>query len=336
MNKYYNLAEGLKKKQYTWLVTGCAGFIGSNISIRLLELNQKVIGLDNFATGYQKNVNDISLHDKTKKLWKFVNADINDSASLKSNLSGVDFVIHQAALGSVPRSMVDPISSHQNNVDGFIKILWESHLAKIKKFVFASSSSVYGSDQNLPKIENNIGYSLSPYAATKRIDEIYAETFCHCYNFPTVGLRYFNVFGPRQSPDGPYAAVIPIWIDAVKNQKNIFINGDGSNTRDFCYIENVVQANILAALSENKCDGKVFNIAFEQSTSLLELYQNIKSEIQSRLPDLKIDKPIHREARAGDIPHSLADTKLAKTYLGYSPEIDVKSGLKMTIDYFFN
>lgn len=334
MNKYQSLARNLAENSQKWLVTGAAGFIGSNIAIRLLELNQNVIGIDNFSTGTKSNIKDIEQAAKKNNQWNFIETDITDQKSLKKSLSGVDYVIHHAALGSVPQSLTDPISANKNNVDGFVKVLWESKQAQVKKLIYASSSSVYGSDQNLPKKENSIGHALSPYAATKRIDEIYAETFLHCYQLPIVGLRYFNVFGPRQSPDGPYAAVIPIWIDAMKNQKEVFINGDGSYTRDFCYIENVVQANILAALSDDKCNGKVFNIAYEQSTSLLELYQYLKSEVQKVNPKLNIEKPHHREFRVGDIPHSLADVGLAKSHLGYHPEVDVKGGIKKTVEYF--
>ncbi len=336
MNKYQTLAQNLANNPQKWLVTGAAGFIGSNIAIRLLELNQTVIGIDNFSTGSKSNIKDIEKFANKTNQWSFIETDITDQKSLKNSLSGIDYVIHHAALGSVPQSMTDPVEAHKNNVDGFVKVLWESAQAKVKKFVYASSSSVYGSDQTLPKKENSIGHALSPYAATKRIDEIYAETFFHCYQLPVVGLRYFNIFGPRQSPDGPYAAVIPIWIDAMKNQKEVFINGDGSYTRDFCYIENVVQANILAALSEDKCNGKVFNIAYEQSTSLLALYQHLKSEIQKLDPKLNIEKPVHLEFRAGDIPHSLADVSLAKSHLGYHPDVDVKIGLKKTVEYFLN
>ena len=336
MSKYQTLAQHLKNNPQKWLITGAAGFIGSNIAIRLLELNQTVIGIDNFSTGSKANIKDIQETAKKNDQWSFLEADITDQKSLQKSLSGVDYVIHHAALGSVPQSLTDPISAHKDNVDGFIKVLWESQQAGVKKFIYASSSAVYGSDQSLPKKENSIGHALSPYAATKRIDEIYAETFFHCYKLPTIGLRYFNVFGPRQSPNGPYAAVIPIWIDALKNQKEVFINGDGSNTRDFCHIENVIQANILAALSEDKCNNKVFNIANEQSTSLLELYLHLKSELLKLNPQLSIEKPIHREFRAGDIPHSLADVSLAKSHLGYHPEVDVKTGLKKTVEYFFS
>lgn len=331
MNSFQKIKDHLNGKSYRWLVTGAAGFIGSNICHTLLDLGQNVIGLDNFSTGLKRNI--IELDARKEKNWQFIEADIGQPKSYAEALLNCDFVLHQAAIGSVPRSIKDPISSHTANVDGFIKILEAAKEAKVKKFVFASSSSVYGDEAGLPKVEDRVGNLLSPYAATKKINEIYAAVFQRCYNLPTVGLRYFNVFGPRQNPAGPYAAVIPLWIQNTLDSQAILINGDGSYSRDFCYVENAVQANLLAALSDNKCNGQVYNIAYGNRTTLLQLAELITGEIQKQLPDSSPQKVKHQEFRAGDIPHSLANIEKAKQDFGYNPTVDVRLGLQKTVAY---
>ncbi len=331
MDSYKEIKERLQGKSYRWLVTGAAGFIGSNICHTLLDLGQNVIGLDNFATGLKEN--RVELDARKMKNWQFVEADICQPTSYLKAIANCDFVLHQAAIGSVPRSIKDPITSHTANVDGFIKILEAAKEANVKKFVFASSSSVYGDEPELPKVEGRVGNLLSPYAATKKINEIYASVFHKCYSLPTVGLRYFNVFGPRQNPAGPYAAVIPLWIKNTLESEAIQINGDGSYSRDFCYVENAVQANLLAALSSNLCDGQVYNIAFGQRTTLLQLAQIISEETKKTFPSLKLPKAVHEKFRAGDIPHSLANIEKAKKELGYDPKVNIELGLQKTIEY---
>ena len=313
------------------LVTGAAGFIGSNLVLRLLELNQKVIGVDNFATGQIANIHEIKKL-KNKK-FSFIKADIQNYTLCKKAFKKADYILHQAAIGSVPRSIKDPLYSHDSNVSGFITTLKAAADCKVKKFVYASSSAVYGDSPTLPKKEDNTGKTLSPYAATKAIDELYAQVFARTYKIPVIGLRYFNVFGPRQSPKGPYAAVIPLWVDAMFNGKSVFVNGDGSYSRDFCYIENVVQANILAATSDENINSHVFNIANGDRTTLLELFNHIKNAILAIDAHKKIAPPTHREFRDGDIPHSLADISRARELIGYEPVVRVGEGLKKTVAF---
>jgi UDP-N-acetylglucosamine 4-epimerase len=320
----------------TWLVTGAAGFIGSSLCMHLLETGQKVIGLDNFATGLKKNINEIGKYaEKNKYSWTFHKGDIQDPKVNKKAMRKVDYVLHQAAIGSVPRSIENPLFSHASNVDGFIKVLDAARNAGVKKLIYASSSAVYGDEPNLPKVEKRTGECLSPYATTKAIDELYAKVFNRCYKMPVVGLRYFNVFGPRQDPNGPYAAVIPLWIDAAVKQKKSLIYGDGSNSRDFCYIANVIQANILAAQSPSHTNGKVYNIAYGARTDLNELHAMIQAGINKINPKIKTLKPEYKQPRSGDIPHSHADISEAKKDLGYAPEVDVSRGLIQTIEYHF-
>ena len=283
MTKYEELQEYLKNNQTSWLISGVAGFIGSNLLEKLLVLNQKVIGLDNFDTGYQKNI-DEAINDANEivgkdvsKNFKFIKGDIKSFNDCKQACRGVDYVLHQAALGSVPRSIEDPISTNEANIDGFINMLVASKDSKVKRFVYAASSSSYGDNVDLPKVENMIGNPLSPYAVTKLVNEHYASVFAKNYDFKTIGLRYFNIFGKRQDPNGAYAAVIPKWISSILNKESVYINGDGETSRDFCFIDNAVQTNILAALTKNsEATDQVYNVALNDKTSLNELYGMIE------------------------------------------------------------
>lgn len=332
-NMYENLKNHLMQHQYRWLITGVAGFIGSNLLQSLLELNQKVVGLDDFSTGHQHNLDDVlsCVDPKLKDNFIFHQGDICSINDCRKAVNNIDYVLHQAALGSVPRSIKTPELTNAVNVDGFLNMLIAAKDVHVKQFVYASSSSVYGDSPILPKVENHIGNLLSPYAVSKYTNELYAKAFDNCYNLQTIGLRYFNVFGARQDPYSVYAAVIPSWVATFLNGKAPYINGDGSTTRDFCYIDNVIQANLLAALTENeKAVGKVYNIAFGEQTSLNQLYELIKCELNI---DAKI-KPIYKDFRLGDVKHSLADITQAKKLLGYMPAYDVKSGLKVAMDWY--
>lgn len=319
--KYEEVQEQLRGNPKKWCVTGAAGFIGSHLVEKLLSLNQVVIGIDNYSTGFQRNIAAFS-----SSSFKFLELDIQNIKS--SQLEGVDYVLHQAALGSVPRSLVDPIKSHESNVSGFIQMLLAAREAQVRQFVYASSSSVYGDAAQLPMVEERLGQLLSPYAATKRIGEIYAQTFSKCYELNSVGLRYFNVFGPRQDPRGDYSAVIPRWIQAILDKQTCQIYGDGETSRDFSYIDNIVQANLLAALSG--LSSGVFNIACGDKLSLTELYNLIAEEMLGA----QFIKPIYKEFRSGDIRHSFADISLARAKLGYQPTIQAREGIKMTISAF--
>ncbi len=321
------------KEQKTWLITGCAGFIGSNLLESLLVNNQKVIGLDNFITGYQHNLDEVRTI-VGENLWKnftFIQGDIRNFDICLYTTRGVDIVLHQAALGSVPRSINDPIASHETNVTGFLNLLKACVDNKVKRFVYASSSSVYGDHPDLPKQEYKIGNQLSPYAVTKYSSELYANVFAKTYGIEVIGLRYFNVFGKRQDPNGAYAAVIPLWFKAILNNESPFINGDGTNSRDFCYIDNVVQMNLLCGLINSK-DGvnKVYNVAFGRQTTLNELFGYIKNLVDS---NSKI-RPIYRENRIGDIAHSLADISLAQKLIGYKPVYNLCEGLELAANWY--
>jgi UDP-N-acetylglucosamine 4-epimerase len=316
-------------------VTGAAGFIGSHLCERLLSLGQRVVGIDNFSTGSPKNIDAIreSISPPSAALFTFFEQDIRDREGLVSLVQRhtPEIVLHQAALGSVPRSIVDPVASHQSNVDGFINTLEASRLAQVKRFVYASSSSVYGDIQESPKVEGRVGDCLSPYAATKKIDEIYAQVFGRVYGIETVGLRYFNVFGARQDPNGPYAAVIPRWLAAMSRKEQIVIYGDGSTSRDFCYVANVVQANILAATvsSSNRVINSVVNVACGATTTLGELQQMLRAQVAKAkgFSAEDIPEPKYEPFRKGDIAHSLADISLAKDALGYYPSHSVEEGI---------
>lgn len=322
--------QNLKK---TWLVTGVAGFIGSHLTETLLKNNQKVIGLDNFLTGKKENIEDVISQIPQDKLnnFTFIEGDIRDYKTCCDATKDVDYVLHQAALGSIPRSLKDPLTSNDVNVTGFLNILRASAENKVSQFVYASSSSVYGDSQDLPKVESNIGNLLSPYATSKRTNELYGQVFYRCYGIPTIGLRYFNVFGPRQDPNSVYAAVIPLWVRSLVDHQPCYINGDGLNSRDFCYIDNVVQANIKAALSQNsQAYGEVFNVAFGKRTTLLELYAFIKRYVVAD----ENAQPIYRENRPGDVKHSLANINKAKELLEYNPAYSLEEGLKITVEWF--
>jgi UDP-N-acetylglucosamine 4-epimerase len=318
--------------QKTWLVTGVAGFIGSHLLETLLKNDQKIIGLDNFLTGKRQNIDDVLIKLPKEKTNNFIflEGDIRDFKTCCEVTNGVDYVLHQAALGSIPRSLNDPITTNDINVTGFLNILRAAEQNKVSRFVYASSSSVYGDSKTLPKVENNIGNLLSPYATSKRTNELYGKAFHHCYSISTIGLRYFNVFGPRQDPESMYAAVIPLWMRSLLKHKSCYINGDGLNSRDFCYVDNIVQANIKAALTQNSQSyGEIFNIAFGKRTNLLDLYALIKEYLGM---DVNI-KPIHREKRPGDVMHSLANIDKAKNFLGYNPLYSLEEGLKITAEW---
>jgi UDP-N-acetylglucosamine/UDP-N-acetylgalactosamine 4-epimerase len=305
------------------LVTGGAGFIGSHIVDFLINKNYKVRVLDNLSTGSMKNVE----HNLCKDNFEFVWGDISDINSVRKACDGIDLICHQAALGSVPRSIDDPLTSHKSNVNGFLNVLMSAREHNIKRVVYASSSSVYGDDENLPKVENVIGKQLSPYAVTKYIDELYARVFVDLYDLECIGLRYFNVFGPRQSVSGPYPAVVPIFVDKLKNKQRPTINGDGSYTRDFTHVYNVAQANFLSLETEDKrCFGEIFNIGDGKQTSILEAFNLIKNK-------LKIDlDPIFGEVRKGDVPHTKADISKANRLLGYKPQISFVEGVNMMLE----
>ena len=329
----------------TWLVTGAAGFIGSNIVEKLLILKQKVIAFDNFSTGHKNNLKlakknaedffalaDIKFNEKN---FSFIEGDIRNLLDCHKACKDVNFVLHQAALGSVPRSLKNPILTNEVNISGFLNILVAARDANVDNFVYAASSSTYGDHKALPKIEENIGKPLSPYAVTKLANEIYADVFFKSYGFNSIGLRYFNVFGKRQDPNSTYAAVIPLWIDSLINDKQVTINGDGETSRDFCYIDNVVQANIISALSKNSSSlNQVYNIAAGKRTSLIDLYNLIKKQLSYHI-EIKSDlKPIYGPFRDGDVRHSLADISKAQKKLGYIPFNDIESGMKLTIESY--
>lgn len=331
MLSYEELKSELKRSPKTWLITGCGGFIGSNLLEELLRLNQKVVGLDNFSTGFKSNLTDVNVSvGELFNNFTLIEGDIRDLDVCLNAVKGVDIVLHQAALGSVPRSIKDPLNSHQSNVDGFINMLNACRVCGVKRFVYASSSSVYGDDEGLPKIESRVGNVLSPYAATKKINEIYSNVFWRVYGLETIGLRYFNVFGKRQDPNGAYAAVIPKWYKSFIKNEEIFINGDGSTSRDFCFVDNVVQMNLLAGSTVNsKAFGEVFNCAFSATTSLLDLFTNIKLSLAPYLAiDISERKAEFKEFRTGDIKHSHANIEKAAGLLGYKPTHDIKAGLK--------
>ncbi len=335
--QYNYIREQLLKNQKTWLITGVAGFIGSNLAEALLKLNQRVIGLDNFSTGHKHNLEQIkeSITDKQWKNFNFQEGDITNFETCQTITKDVDIVLHQAALGSVPRSIDNPILTNHNNVTGFLNMLTAAKDNGIKRFVYASSSSVYGDSQELPKVEKRIGNLLSPYAVTKYVNELYMGVFQKCYGMEAIGLRYFNVFGKRQDPNGAYAAVMPKWISQILNGEDVFINGDGETSRDFTYIDNVVQANILAGTTTNeKAFGEAFNTAIGGRETLNNLYQAIVKGVKENLPELEIKKPIYRDFRAGDIRHSNANIDKIQKLLGYKPTHTLESGLKESIEWY--
>lgn len=328
--------EELKYGQKVWLVTGVAGFIGSNLLETLLKLNQKVVGLDNFATGYQRNLDEVKreVTDAQWDLFSFIEGDIRNLADCNLACSGVDFVLHQAALGSVPRSIADPIATNATNIDGFLNMLLAARDAGVRNFVYAASSSTYGDHPGLPKVEKTIGNPLSPYAVTKYVNELYADVFFKAYGFNTIGLRYFNVFGKRQDPNGAYAAVIPKWTASIIGDEDVYINGDGSTSRDFCFVENAIQANLLAALTnDERARNQVYNVAFGGRTDLNQLFNVLRDTLQSYGICYK-RSPIYRDFRSGDVKHSQADIDKAKNFLGYEPQFDVVSGIAKAMPWY--
>lgn len=329
--------EQLKSHSYRWLVTGAAGFIGSNLAEALLRLNQDVIGFDNFATGKKQNLEELKsvLSEEQWSRFSFVEGDICDLAACQRACQGVDFVLHQAALGSVPRSIEDPIAANASNVTGFLNMLVAARDQKAKRFVYAASSSTYGDSPVLPKKEDNIGRPLSPYAVTKYVNELYADVFGRCYGLETIGLRYFNIFGPRQDPNGAYAAVIPRWISAMMRGEPTQIYGDGETSRDFCYVENAVQANLLAALAQNPdATQQVYNVAVHGRTTLNELFMMLRERLLPHFPHLAEYKPVYGDFRPGDVRHSQADVSKAIRLLGYKPTHSVSQGLDAALAWY--
>jgi len=321
-----------KLKSSKILVTGGAGFIGSNLCETLLELGAQVICLDNFATGKRENLEIF----KNNSMFTLIEGDIRNLDTCHKAAKGVDYILHEAALGSVPRSLKDPITSNEVNVSGFLNMLVAARDAKVKRFVYAASSSTYGDSENLPKVENIIGKPLSPYAITKYVNELYADIFKSAYNLDTIGLRYFNVFGRKQDPNGAYAAVIPKFVIQLMNHESPVINGDGTFSRDFTYIDNVVQMNLLALTSDNKESlNEVYNTAFGDRTNLLELTSLLKEYLSVYDPEIANIEIKHGPNRAGDIPHSLASVDKAKNSLGYNPKYDIKSGLKKAVEWYW-
>jgi UDP-N-acetylglucosamine 4-epimerase len=321
----------------TWLVTGCAGFIGSNLLERLLRLGQNVVGLDNFSTGFRDNLEQVedAVGPESWASFRFIEGDIRSLETCRAACEGVDIVLHQAALGSVPRSIDDPITSHASNVTGFLNMLVAARDAKVGRFVYAASSAAYGDSPALPKVEEVIGNPLSPYAAGKFMNELYAGVFARCYGMETIGLRYFNVFGPRQDPDGAYAAVIPKWIAAMLRGETVYINGDGETARDFCFIENVVQVNLLAGLVRNPAAlNQVYNVAVGEQTSLNQLFALLREFLALNDPDFICGDPTYRDFRPGDVRFSRADIGKAKRLLGYRPTHRVREGLERAIDWY--
>jgi UDP-N-acetylglucosamine 4-epimerase len=334
---YHALLQQLERTPRTWLVTGAAGFIGSNLVETLLRSRQRVVGLDNFATGHIANLRQVRqlLPGFFKKNFRFIEGNITDTKICRRACRGVDYVLHQAALGSVPRSIEQPLDSHASNVTGFVTILTAARDAEVRRLVYASSSSVYGDHPSLPKQEDTLGDLLSPYAATKFINEIYAEVFSRCYRVQTVGLRYFNVFGPRQDPEGPYAAVIPKWVAALLHDEPVHIYGDGRTSRDFCYIANAVQANLLAATTRRRgAVNQVYNVALNERTTLNDLFRLIRDLLAERHPRIARIKPVYHDFRRGDVRHSQADVTKAHDLLGYQPTHRLAEGLNEALTFY--
>ena len=340
MMKYHSMQDELRAKPRSWLVTGAAGFIGSNLIEKLLHLDQYVVGLDNFSTGRQNNLEQVraSVGMKAWDRFTYYTGDITDAADCQRSVKDVDYVLHQAALGSVPRSIADPLTTHQSNVNGFLQMLDAARKAKVQRFVYASSSSVYGDSPDLPKVETKIGNPLSTYALTKSINEQYAAVYALNYGFSTIGLRYFNVFGRRQDPQGVYAAVIPRWINDLSKGNSCLINGDGLTSRDFCYVANVVQANLLAATTvSHDAVNQVYNIAVSERTTLIDLFFAIRNGLVALAPkynNIRDLQPSYGPFRGGDIRHSLANIEKAKQLLGYMPTHTLVEGLSETLPWY--
>jgi UDP-N-acetylglucosamine 4-epimerase len=336
---YQQLQTRLLAEPHTWLVTGVAGFIGSNLLEALLKLNQRVVGLDNFATGHQRNLDEVQTL-VTPAQWanfQFREGDIRNLVDCQEASEGVDYILHQAALGSVPRSLEDPITTNATNITGFLNMLVVARDAKVRRFIYAASSSTYGDHPGLPKVEDTIGKPLSPYAVTKYVNELYADVFGKTYGLQCIGLRYFNVFGPRQDPNGAYAAVIPKWIASMIKGDPVYINGDGETSRDFCFVNNAVQVNLLAAItSSSEAINQVFNVAVGDRTTLNELYTQIRRNLLPRYPHLLDAQPLYRDFRAGDVRHSLADVAKAERLLGYRPPFKISAGIAEAMPWYIH
>jgi len=335
MTRYQSITEQLRNESRCWLVTGCAGFIGSNLIETLLSLGQQVVGLDNFSTGYRRNLDEVyaAVGEEKWANFRFIEGDIRNLDTCRDAVAGVEFVLHQAALGSVPRSLDDPITSNAVNIDGFLNMLTAARDAKVHAFVYAASSSTYGDHPGLPKVEDRIGKPLSPYAITKYVNELYADVFARAYGFGSVGLRYFNVFGQRQDPDGAYAAVIPRWVAAMIRGDDVVINGDGETSRDFCFVGNAVQANLLSALTQADGQSEVYNVAVNARTSLNELFGYLRGTL--RRQGVEYDKmPVYADFRPGDVRHSQADIGKAGRQLGYQPTHTIVQGLEAAMPWY--
>ncbi len=334
---FETLIEQLKNNPRRWFVTGAAGFIGSHLVENLLRWGQQVTGLDNFSNGYKQNLIELRalLPAEAWSRLHFVEGDIRELGTCRELCTKTDIVLHHAALGSVPRSIKDPINSNDSNVNGFLNILVAAKDAGVKRVVFASSSSVYGDNTDLPKVEERTGQPLSPYAVTKVANELYGRVFASTYGMSVIGLRYFNVFGARQSPNGPYAAVIPKWIEAMLHGDPVYINGDGETSRDFCYVRNVVQMNVLAGTTTKaEADGQIFNTALDARTSLNQLFGHLNERLQARVPGFKAREAVYRETRAGDIAHSQASIVAGRKVLAYDPRYDIRAGLDEALDWY--
>lgn len=332
-----DLDSVIRRTQRRWLVTGSAGFIGSHLVEALLRFDQFVVSLDNFATGHRENLEQVraSVGEDAWARHRFIEGDITDSETCRNACTGIDVALHEAALGSVPRSIAQPLATHAANATGFLNVLDATRLAGVKRFVYAASSSTYGDHAALPKREHTIGKPLSPYAVTKYLNELYADVYGRCYAVEAIGLRYFNVFGARQDPLGAYAAVIPRWVSQMLEGRPCVINGDGETSRDFCYIANVVQANLLAATTDNSdAINQVYNVAFGEATTLNVLHDLIAGTLTSRKSELSVAPAVYADFRAGDVRHSLADIDKARRLLGYSPTHSVRTGLLEAIDWY--
>jgi UDP-N-acetylglucosamine 4-epimerase len=336
MAAYQDLLARLPAEPKTWLVTGAAGFIGSNLLEALLKLDQRVVAMDNFATGFQRNLDEVKTL-VTPAQWArftFIEGDIRKLEDCQRACEGVDYVLHKAALGSVPRSLADPITTNGTNIGGFLNMLVAAKDAKVQSFTYAASSSTYGDHPALPKIEERIGKPLSPYAVTKYVNELYADVFSLNYDFHTIGLRYFNVFGRRQNPSGAYAAVIPKWTASMIQAEDVFINGDGETSRDFCYIENAIQANLLAAVATDRAArNQVYNVAVGGRTTLNQLYRSLQDALGQN--GVRYDRPpVYRDFRAGDVRHSQADVSKGQRLLGYEPQFDIRAGISAAMPWY--
>jgi UDP-N-acetylglucosamine 4-epimerase len=336
MEKYQEVRQHLAANQQHWLITGVAGFIGSNLLEALLKLGQKVTGLDNFSTGHRHNLTQVkeAISPQAWRNFTMIEGDIRNPDDCAAACEGADYVLHHAALGSVSRSIENPALTNDNNVTGFLNMLIATRDAGVKRFVYAASSSTYGDHPGLPKVEDVIGNPLSPYAVTKYVNELYANVFGRCYGMETIGLRYFNVFGPRQDPNGSYAAVIPQWFAALIRNQALYINGDGETSRDFCFIDNVIQANLLAATAGKEAANQIFNVALNDRTSLNQLHEMMCSLLVEKFPRLHDHRPQYLGFRAGDVRNSQADISKAANLLGFEPTHRIKEGLRQALDWY--